>query len=63
MPKLNTSGFTAEAVRSKVPTRQDGGRSSTSSAKVSPSKYPPAKPGALGLEPLEAAEEVADAAP
>jgi hypothetical protein len=28
-----------------------------------PSKYPPAKPGALGLEPLEAAEGVADAAP
>ena len=27
------------------------------------SKYPPAKPGALGLEPLEAAEGVADAAP
>ena len=26
-------------------------------------KYPPAKPGALGLEPLEAAEGVADAAP
>ncbi len=25
--------------------------------------YPPAKPGALGLEPLEAAEGVADAAP
>jgi hypothetical protein len=29
----------------------------------SSSKYPPAKPGALGLEPLEAAEGVADAAP
>jgi len=27
------------------------------------SKYPPAKPGALGLGPLEAAEGVADAAP
>jgi hypothetical protein len=27
------------------------------------SKYPPAKPGALGLEPLEAAVGVADAAP
>jgi hypothetical protein len=26
-------------------------------------KYPPAKPGALGLEPLEAAGGVADAAP
>jgi len=26
-------------------------------------KYPPAKPGALGLGPLEAAEGVADAAP
>src|SRR6516165_12313061 len=28
-----------------------------------PSKYPPAKPGALGCEPLEAAVGVADAAP
>ena len=28
-----------------------------------PSKYPPAKPGALGFEPLEAAFGVADAAP
>jgi hypothetical protein len=26
-------------------------------------KYPPAKPGALGFEPLEAAGRVADAAP
>jgi hypothetical protein len=26
-------------------------------------KYPPAKPGALGLEPLKAAGGVADAAP
>jgi N-acetylmuramoyl-L-alanine amidase len=30
---------------------------------VHSSKYPPAKPGALGLGPLEAAEGVADAAP
>jgi hypothetical protein len=32
-----------------------------SSAEISGGKYPPAKPGALGLEPLEAAEG-ADAA-
>ena len=36
---------------------------SVASSSRSGSKYPPAKPGALGLEPLEAAEGVADAAP
>jgi hypothetical protein len=30
---------------------------------LGPSKYPPAKPGALGIGPLEAAGGVADAAP
>jgi hypothetical protein len=34
-----------------------------SNAMTRASKYPPAKPGALGLGPLEAAEGVADAAP
>ena len=49
----------AERLRLSQPIdRRRGGRSYPTLG-----KYPPAKPGALGLEPLEAAEGVADAAP